>query len=235
MKYGIVFLLVSSCISYFAFHSPWHLILLWPAVAFFMVSQAYFQNSANVFWKLSNGTRPVEATWLLLPYLAFARIVWEIQVLFDSSDPLNQVTEKLIIARRLKADEFPQDVALVIDLTSEFVDPPLVRQHPGYVAEPVLDAAAIDFKKALLLADRASEVEGKVLIHCANGSGRSGHVSAIFLIAWREAKSAADAIRMVQDARPCVSLNAKQVETVREAYFYVDKIRRTVIGFGADE
>lgn len=233
MKYGIVFLLVSSFISYFAFHSPWHLILLWPAVSFFFVSHAYFQNDPNVFWKLPDGTRPVEATWLLLPYLAFARIVWEIQILFDSTDPFDHVTEKLIIARRLKPDEFPKDVALVIDLTSEFLDPPSIRLHPGYNAEPVLDAGTIEVKKAILWAELASQVDGKVLIHCANGSGRSGQLAAICLICWNEAKSAGDAIRMVQDARPSVSLNARQVETVRDAYFQMDKLRRVMGDEGA--
>lgn len=166
------------------------------------------------------------ATWLLLPYLAFARIVWKIQVLFDSSAPYHHVTEKLIISRRLKSDELPRDVALIIDLTSEFLDPPSIRQHPGYHAEPVLDAGTIDVKKALLWAEQAAQVDGKVLVHCANGSGRSGHVSAICLIVWKEAKSAVDAIRMVQDARPVVSLNAKQVKAVRDAYIDLDKIHR---------
>lgn len=235
MKYGIVFLLVSSLFSYFAFHSAWHLILLWPAIAFFFVSHAYFQNDANVFWKLPNGVRPIEATWLLLPYLVFARVVWEIQVLFESAAPYNQVTDKLIIARRLKPDEFPQDVVLVIDLTSEFLDPPLIRQHPGYHAEPVLDAGTIDVKKAILLAEHASQVDGKVLIHCANGSGRSGHVAAIFLISWKQASSVVDAIRIVQDARPCLSLNAKQAATVREAYLRIDKLQRVLGEDGTGE
>lgn len=190
-----------------------------------MVSQAYFQNDANVFWKLSNGTRPVEATWLLLPYLVFARIVWELQYLFDSSAPYQHVTDKLIVARRLKPDEFPQDVALVIDLTSEFLDPPAVRQHPGYIAEPVLDAGTIDIKKALLWADHASQTDGKVLIHCANGSGRTGHVAAIWLMSWGEATSVVDAVQMVHSVRPSVSLNAKQMKVVRDAYIYLKELR----------
>ncbi len=228
MKYGIVFLLVSSLISYFAFHSPWHLILLWPAMAFLMVSQAYFRNDPMMFWKLPDGTRPAIATWLLLPYLLFARIVWELQVLFDNTPPWHQVTEKLIIARRLKSDELPDGVSQIIDLTSEFVDPPSIRQHPGYVALPVLDAQAIDIDKAILLSEQAAQVDGRILIHCANGSGRSGHVAAICLIVWKKAKSAAEAIQMVKDARPWVSLNAKQAETVREASFRINKIRRVM-------
>ncbi|TWU44827.1 hypothetical protein Poly51_58930 [Rubripirellula tenax] len=49
-----------------------------------------------------------------------------------------------------------------------------------------------------------------VLIHCAQGHGRTGLVAAAVLIVSGEAQTAADAIAIIQAVRPGVELNKAQ-------------------------
>ena len=79
MKYAFVFLLVGLLLGWFAIQSPWLSILLWPAISFLIVSLAYFTGDVRLFGKRTDGSRHWLATAVLLPYLLFARGVWELQ------------------------------------------------------------------------------------------------------------------------------------------------------------
>lgn len=218
MKYAFVFQLVAWGLAYLAIQSPWCSILFWPALAFLVVSIAYFTKDVRWFGKRTNGSRAWLASIVLLPYLAFARIVWEIQVALDRTPPWHAVNERVILARRLKENELPPDAVGILDLTSELLDPLRIRRNAGYYAEPVLDAGTLELTKILAWAEHVAQLkQGKFVVHCANGSGRTGHVAAIWLIAWGQAASAEEAIRLVQAARPSVRLNRRQTVFVHAA------------------
>lgn len=219
MKYAFVFLLVGLLLGWFAIQSPWLSILFWPAISFLIVSLAYFTGDVRLFGKRTDGSRHWLATAVLLPYLMFARGVWELQILFERGSAWHQMTDRVIIARRLKTHELPEQVVGVLDLASEFLDPLGIRSLAGYQAEPVLDAGTLSVESALAWADRVGQTsEGKFVVHCANGSGRSGHVVAIWLLGWQIADSADEAIAMVQAARPSVRLNRQQIAQVHLAH-----------------
>ncbi len=213
MKYAFAFLLVGLLLSWLAIQNLWLGILYWPAISFLVVSLAYFRQDVRFFGKRTDGSRNVFVTAVLLPYLLFARGVWELQILFEKRPAWHQVTERVIIARRLKENELPANVVGVLDLTSELRDPPAIQSRAGYACEPVLDAGTLAVTTALKWADHVRQLpDGVFVVHCANG--RSGHVVAIWLLAWKLADSPEEAIAQVQAARPSVRLNRRQIAQV---------------------
>lgn len=224
MKYAFVFLLVAGGLACLAIRNAWYLILFWPALSFSIVSLAYFTRDVRWFGKRNDGTRAWLASIALFPYLVFARIVWEIQVAMDRTPPWHAMGERVILARRLKENELPSDVVGILDLTSELLDPPSMRQNAGYSAEPVLDAGTLELVKIVAWAEHVGRLkEGKFIVHCANGSGRTGHVVAVWMIVWGHASTADEAIQMVQAVRPIVRLNRRQTAFIHAAWHQLGK------------
>lgn len=60
------------------------------------------------------------------------------------------------------------------------------------------------------LASEIIKMPKPVLIHCAQGHGRTGLVSAAVLLVSGQAQTAADAVAMIQAVRPGVDLNDSQ-------------------------
>ncbi len=149
--------------------------LLWPCVSFFVLSLAYFLGSVHLFGKRESGDRSPISGLLLSAFTLFGRIVWEVQTRLSSEPPWHAVGNSLIVSRRLRPQEFPENVSAVIDLTSEFLDPQAIRSLPGYRCIPMLDANALTPE---VLAERVRRIpmptKGRLLIHCANGYGRAG-------------------------------------------------------------
>ncbi|MBI1247236.1 hypothetical protein GC197_05250 [bacterium] len=218
MKYGIAFGLIGIAFVWLASQSPWFWLGIWFAVAFETVAVSYFLSTPVLFGKRSDGSRQWWAWLLLLPYLVFVHAAWTMQLLFERSAPMHRLGSSVIMARRLRPREIPSDVTAVLDLTCEFLDPIQIRSRDGYHTEPTLDAGGMDVERALYWAKLARELEGPILVHCANGSGRTGHVVAIWLIAWGMADSPEDAIQKVQAARPVVRLNRRQIAQVQKAF-----------------
>ncbi|WP_146118786.1 protein-tyrosine phosphatase family protein [Blastopirellula marina] len=227
MKYAFAFLLVGLLLAWLAIQNLWLGLLFWPAISFLVVSLAYFRQDVRYFGKRTDGSRNLFATAVLLPYLLFARGVWELQILFEKRPAWHQVTERVIIGRRLKENELPANVVGLLDLTSELHDLPAIKNRAGYACEPVLDAGTLAVTTALKWADHVRQLpDGVFVVHCANGSGRSGHVVAIWLLAWELADSPEEAIAQVQAARPLVRLNRLQTTQVYLAHQFVFSNRK---------
>ncbi|MCG6158570.1 phosphatase domain-containing protein [Rubinisphaera margarita] len=155
---------------------------------------------------------------LLLPYLLFAHAVWAAQVALSSEAAANNVDPALIISRRLRGNEYPDDVGLICDLTCELSDPRLVRSRSTYRCHPILDAGTVSAAELIAFAKTVPPTDqGAVLIHCANGHGRTGMFAAIWLIVHGYAPSAEEAIALLKTARPGVRLRPRQFKVVAEA------------------
>ncbi len=128
------------------------------------------------------------------------------------------VNEKLIVARRLRANELPENVGVMLDLTCEMQDSTAIRSHGSYVCLPLLDAGAADGNwLATVVKDFQVPQTGRLLIHCANGSGRTGMFATVWLCAHGFASGYDDAMRMLTDARPVIRLCKSQRASVIEA------------------
>jgi protein-tyrosine phosphatase/nicotinamidase-related amidase len=91
-----------------------------------------------------------------------------------------------------------------------------------YIHEPILDqrVPTLEVMKTLVdkIQDRLSSEDGKVVVHCMGGLGRSGTVAACALVAYPDYKeSAPAAIQAVRDAR-----SPRAVETVLQQDFVAE-------------
>jgi hypothetical protein len=195
-----------------------HLLLCWPALSFGIVSVAYLTNDARWFGKRTDGSRFWLATAVLLPYLIYVQSVWLLQISLSCEPAINYVNDSLALSRRLLPREVPDTVAIVCDLTCEFVDPKPLRSNPGYRCHPVLDAGACSAAELIDLARRLPPSNGNMLlIHCANGHGRTGMFAAVWLLTHGFVTTVDDAITMLQNARPGIGLRSRQRRLVVEA------------------
>jgi len=216
-KYGISFLLFAGWSFLQATSGGYFLLWLWPGLAFLLVSLAYFGGSPWVFGKRKDGTRHWLSTLLLLPFLMLIHATWSAWAWFTGGPASHRVTDSLIVARRLRAHEYPEGVALIADLTSEMLDPPSIRQLPGYRCFAALDAAPIPPAELLKIVQQLRVAPGEqLLIHCANGHGRTGMVAAAWLIERGEVHSVEEALELLQSKRPTLRLGRSQRAAVEE-------------------
>lgn len=218
MKYGILFSLVSILLFIYAVASGrWSLLLLWPSLSFGVVSAAYLCLGHRIFGKRPDGSMSFTSVTLLLPYLLFVWAVWHI-LRFVSREPhCNRLADGITIGRRLLSHELPPDVDTVVDLTCEFPEPAALRAVPQYISFPLLDAGALSPDALADFSRHLAGIDGSSFIHCAQGHGRTGLISALLLIARGLATDADDALRLVQMSRPLVDLNRVQKSALNEA------------------
>jgi protein-tyrosine phosphatase len=110
--------------------------------------------------------------------------------LTSSEDCWNEVVPGVFVGRRPLANEVPEEVTLIVDLTSESAEVRAVRTGRRYLAFPMLDtgtACEDDFER---LVRRVADWQEPVYIHCAQGHGRTGLVAAAVLVAKGHATTA---------------------------------------------
>jgi protein-tyrosine phosphatase len=189
--------------------------LAWPALSFGVVGLAYAGLGARPFLKGAHGKRNPIATIVLAPYLALAWLVLLALRLRDEP-AYHEIRPRLFLGRKpLRASELPKDVALVVDLTSEF--PRLHPKDVEYICLPTLDGSAPhDLAAARALIDRIAAHEGAVYVHCAAGHGRSAALVASVLVIEKRAASVREALAIIRAVRPGAGLSKSQRAFVRE-------------------
>lgn len=95
----------------------------------------------------------------------------------------------------------PPDVALVVDLSAEFDEPPEIRRGRKYVSLPILDGGVPDADALRRAVDEVEAARGTVFVHCAQGHGRSGFFSTAVFLARGLASTPAEAIEKIQKIR----------------------------------
>jgi protein-tyrosine phosphatase len=195
-------------------------LLLWPAISFFVVATADAGFGPRVFGKRPDGTLSPGRAAIVYPFLLYAWAVWHVQRLCSREPPWQEVAPRLRIGRRLLPREFPTDVEILVDLAAEFPEPRSNCIARTYVSFPILDASVPGAEALTALVQTICKHDGVVLIHCAQGHGRSGLVAAGVLLCRREAMTPAEAIRQIRATRPGVRLNREQ-RRVLEGIFRV--------------
>ncbi len=191
-------------------------LLAWSGISFVIVAAAYALRKPGVFGKRGDGTLAWGPCVLLLPYLLLTWLLWWCQTRFSQESVCDEVAPGLWLGRRPSAKELPPDVALVVDLTSEFGEPRAVRTGRAYLCLPTLDNAAPSREAFGEAVRRAAACDGAVYVHCALGHGRSALVAAAVLRARGLAGSPEEALAQIKQARPGVRLNRNQRAFLRE-------------------
>jgi protein-tyrosine phosphatase len=223
--YGVIFIAIAASLGWLAAQGGVWLLHGWPSLSFGAVSVAYLTGSTRIFGKRADGSRHWLATLVIGPYLMLASCVWRIQIILSREAAFNTVNDVLIVARRLLASELPQDINHVCDLTCEFRDPKELRELPGYKCFPVLDAGTLSADDLVaIVKELPSEKDGRLLIHCANGHGRTGLIAAAWLISNNYAASVDDAVAALRAVRPGISLRKRQRASLHQAFPLLKKL-----------
>ncbi len=223
------FLIASLALAYTAVlqGSVWYL-LLWPALSLLLVSAAYFSRSPNVFAKRSSGKLGIPQTVLLFPFLAYTWITWYVLKTTGKEAVMSPITKSVFIGRRLLPFEFTSEIKSILDLTAEFPEVGASRKGRVYACVPILDGMAMSPQALLATAQRVASLPHPVLIHCAQGHGRSAMVGAAYLVLSGAAKTSEEAISLLQSARPKARLAAcqrKALEDFEEIYHEQESTR----------
>lgn len=148
---------------------------------------------------------------LLLPYLVLGAITLFLARWFDREGLLNPVVPGLSIGRLPFPFERPRlreaGIEAVLNLCWEFPRLSGIDREPGIATAhvPILDGAPpsdAQFQKAVEHVSRW-RAEGRcVLIHCAQGHGRTATITAAVLLRLGLASDVEEALAMVRAARP---------------------------------
>jgi len=140
LRTGVVFLALSGSIAWVGWDAGgWGQLAYWPAGSLALVASGYFGLGAAIFGKRPDGSLSIGRGLLLLPYLVLAWSVWHLSRKLGEIPPWQQLTESIVIGRRLLPHEVPERVTAVVDLTSEFPEPAGVRRNRVYLCSPILD------------------------------------------------------------------------------------------------
>lgn len=206
------------------FIRSWALWLLYPAASLFMVSNAYALNRPHFFQKQANGRMTAGAWLLFAPYFCFAWLnsrFWTRKHPEDSKIISIEHTE--IYLGRIPNASHAQNYAVLFDACAElpvqagcayrqFISLDLMPLQAAQLAE-----AALQFQQLFTALDNSSGQAQKLLIFCALGYSRSSAILAAWLMQQGHAASAAQAVALIQSARPWVVIRAPQMQQL-ESY-----------------
>jgi len=180
--------------------------ILWLVVNFSIMTSAYAFNKPS--WIMGKNQKGEIAKTLLilnLPWLFFTWIIFWLQMLLSRENRVNEIIPNhiYIASRPLKGFDYePYD--LVVDLTAEF----LKDSVNSYICYPNLDGMALSqsYKSIEILKNK------RVLVHCANGHGRSALFVAGLLVDLELVESFKEGLDIVKQCRPLAVPNGGQLK-----------------------
>jgi protein-tyrosine phosphatase len=192
----------------------WSWLLAWAGLSFLVVGIAYVAGADRIFGKRPSGELGV-AAYALGPFVVLTWLSWRLTIMVSREHPHDAVRPELLLARRLRPHEVPDHVDVIVDLTAEFREPAAVIGARTYHNLRALDAGVprhgeLDALLATLPADKT------LLVHCAQGHGRTAVFAACWLVHHGHAADADTAIAACVAARPGVNLSPVQRAFVRE-------------------
>lgn len=219
LKYGLLFGLQGIHLFLGAlFFGGWGLLCLWPALSLLHVALAYLLKRPSLLGKMPSGhIQPIHKV-LLFPFHCFVLGVWHVLIRLQREPAYHTIHPHLLVGRRLLPGELTHPVDLIVDLTSEFSQPPQVNQHTRYVSIPTLDATDVNLAPLLDVLTHVIATHQSVYIHCAQGHGRTAFAAALLLGMQHRASSPRQALELLQSQRPAMGLNSSQMKALSSAW-----------------
>lgn len=196
------------------FEHGWLLLAIWLGGDFLALGIAHARGFHRVLGKRPDGSLPFWSWLIFLPYLLYMGVVWHTIRLFSREPAQNEVTEHLVIGRRLLASEIKEGFVNYIDLTAEFPEPKAIRTSPSYFSFPILDGAAPD---SCAMDDAVKRLRpGRTFVHCAQGHGRTGLFTLALMLRTGHAKTVSEGLQILRAVRPGVRLSSAQQRCIEE-------------------
>lgn len=227
MTIALYYLILSLLLAGFCFFTSqlWlQIIVGWTALSLFVVSSAYWFNSASIFRKRTDGSLPWYSRWLFIPFFLGVRSYNALARHYDKVPAVQRISGDLYLGARLTERDIPQltndGVAAILDVTAEFaaLDWATRDEDIQYLNIPVLDHAVpseAQLKQAVRWMHAQQAQQRKILVHCALGRGRSVLVMAAFLLSRHTDRSAERAVSLIKRVRQTARLNKTQLKALR--------------------
>lgn len=183
---------------------------LWFGASFFIVAIAYLGVGDRVFGKKSDGKIAWWSLFLLFPYRLINLGFWNCQKRYFQEECCHKILPNLWLGRRATADELPDNISLVVDLTAEFAEYQTAIAGKTYLCVPTLDASAPSDSQFVEAIEQILAWQGNIYLHCALGHGRAATLAAGILLAKGVVKDIEEAEKFIQQIRPLVALNKEQ-------------------------
>lgn len=215
IRYVTFFIALSALCLYYALtiDSLARWFLLWPTLTCLVLASAYgFNRPVLVCGKTASGGVSNLLLTINFPWIAFTWIVWLLTTAFSREPSVNTIAGTNISISRYPL--FGVDLTRydrIFDLTAEF---PLAYRHSArYQCLANLDGVALHNLTKLQLV----ESDEKVLIHCAQGHGRSATFASLLLARSAKFATPQSAHLAILKARPGARLSRSQARQLRDA------------------
>ncbi|MDH5805624.1 MAG: hypothetical protein OEZ54_10650 [Gemmatimonadota bacterium] len=208
LKYGIFFLGIFTYVAHTIATgaNPWRWLLVWPAITVLTLAAGYLLNKPGfVLGKRDDGR---VSKWLFvvnLPWLVFLYALWYVSIALSREDVINRVGDSNIyLSRRPLVGDLEEDFDVIVDLTAEFVEDK--KRGQRYFHLPWLDGVA---PSEFRMPDGLTK-ETKVLVHCAQGHGRTATYASILMTKLGLTASPIEAYEKILRYRPHAKMSKQQ-------------------------
>ena len=177
---------------------------VWLTINMGIMTLAYSLNYPGLLLgKTSSGKINPFCLLINLPWLLLTWLIFQIQAKCSHEEFCHQLADtRYWLSRRPLGRDALSRFSLVIDLTAEF---PLDSHVPHRICIPCLDGHSLP---ALPMLDLPPA--GQILIHCANGHGRSALLAASLLIQDGTCPTIQEAFELIERSRPGAVPNTYQ-------------------------
>lgn len=208
MFFSLFFFLIATYLVWAIafFESDLRYVLIWPLTNSLIMSISYALNDPKlILGKTKEGRISTVLLLINLPWLLLTWCVFKIQQFVSSENFIDKIAgTSLSISSRPPSTFNFEEYDLVIDLTAEFPKDKISTSK--YVCFSNLDGASLKN-----YCEDISILKNKeVLIHCANGHGRSALFTAKILLDTSVVNDLSEGLDLVKSSRPLATPNRFQ-------------------------
>lgn len=225
-RYGLFFLLIAAFAIYWAWTARFAfggVVMGWLAVSCLWTATAFFRHRPEMIMGKTRTGRVFPPFFAInLPFLSIYWCVWTIRHLILRHEPVHTVADTNISISCWPGVHVALDgFDLIIDVTSEM--PKWYRcPNAQYLCLPNLDGVPLD--RFDLPVEIARDM--RILVHCAQGRGRSALMTCLILLKLGYARTADEAFQMLKRSRPNVGLTRHQFAQLRDFAITSENDRR---------
>ena len=207
MKFSFFFLILLAYLLFLLAteSNPYVYILIWPAINMCVMAIAYIFNKPSlILGKKEDGSINIFLLALNLPWLIFTWLIFKLQIWLSKERFSDNISgTKIWLSRRPTDKDDLTSFDTIIDLTCEFVKD---KTDKNYQCYPNLDGNILKNLPNL----RKINLEHNILIHCANGHGRSALFASILLKQIGIEESTQSALKKIIQSRALAKPNKSQ-------------------------